>query len=402
MHGDFGPAEPDSTSGARQEQSYSPEARISIRKIYKIILFVNILINLDHGIIPAATTEIKRDLELNDVKLGILGSVVYAGLVCGSLLAGYLFQTYVTKHIICFMLALNCIALGLFPITNNMFLLSSSRLIVGFCQVFLVIFFPVWVDKYGEANKTMWLTYLQLGVPLGIVTGYIITAFYNTYNMWRGSFFTQLVLLIPCFLLFAWEDPEYLSAQSDMAKAQEVKLKEQEAREEFFFTLSQRSSEDDDYVNDIDELLIGSNEPLLQNTKIMPDEDEQLLKNTKISYFNNIKILFSKRIFISTMFAIAALYFVVTGIQFWISDYLREELHASREKVYIWFAICSITAPTSGVIFGTDLSCLSLYNLAIRWVLGSLLWWIQREICFDDYFVLWIDRDRCWDVFPFC
>lgn len=349
MHGDFGPVESDAK---RPKQTFSPDAQQSIRKIYVIILFVNILINLDHGIIPAATKEIKEDLGLNDIKLGILGSVVYAGLVCGSLLAGYLFQNYTTKYIICFMLSLNIFALGIFPLTNNILILALSRLIVGFCQVFLVIYFPVWVDKYGEDNKTMWLTYLQLGVPLGIVIGYITTAFYNSYQMWRGSFYTQLLLLCPCLVLFSLEAPTYLSAQSDMEKALEIVLQHKEREsEEFFYTLSHRSS----VVlpaRDIEDLL-AFDEPLLQNaTKILPDEDEQLLRNTKMSYVNNVKILFKRKVFMSTMMAISALYFVVTGIQFWISDYMRDELGAPKEQVYIWFAICSITAPTSGVIFG--------------------------------------------------
>ena len=32
---------------------------------------------------PAATTELKEDLELNEIQLGILGSLVYLGLVLG-------------------------------------------------------------------------------------------------------------------------------------------------------------------------------------------------------------------------------------------------------------------------------------------------------------------------------
>ena len=52
------------------------------------------------------------------------------------------------------------------------------------------------------------------------------------------------------------------------------------------------------------------------------------------------------------MFAISSLYFVITGIQFWISDYLRTVLGQEKEKVFMSFALISITGPTSGVVIG--------------------------------------------------
>ena len=52
------------------------------------------------------------------------------------------------------------------------------------------------------------------------------------------------------------------------------------------------------------------------------------------------------------MLAISSLYFVITGIQFWISDYLRTVLGQEKDKVFMSFALISITGPTSGVVIG--------------------------------------------------
>lgn len=41
---------------------------------------------MDHGVIPACTFELKKDLHINDFFLGILGSLVFAGLMTGSLI----------------------------------------------------------------------------------------------------------------------------------------------------------------------------------------------------------------------------------------------------------------------------------------------------------------------------
>ena len=52
------------------------------------------------------------------------------------------------------------------------------------------------------------------------------------------------------------------------------------------------------------------------------------------------------------MLTLASLYFVVTGIQFWISDYMRIVLKIDSNTVFTSFSIISITAPTSGVLYG--------------------------------------------------
>lgn len=52
------------------------------------------------------------------------------------------------------------------------------------------------------------------------------------------------------------------------------------------------------------------------------------------------------------MLAICCLLFIVTGIQFWISDYMQTVLKVDPGKVFTAFAVCSITAPVLGVIAG--------------------------------------------------
>lgn len=52
------------------------------------------------------------------------------------------------------------------------------------------------------------------------------------------------------------------------------------------------------------------------------------------------------------MLAISCLLFIITGIQFWISDYMQTVLHVDPKKVFITFAIVCITAPVLGVLMG--------------------------------------------------
>lgn len=57
----------------------------SIKLIYALLFFCNLLINIDHGTIPAATLNLKIDLGIDNVALGFLGSLVFLGLTLGNL-----------------------------------------------------------------------------------------------------------------------------------------------------------------------------------------------------------------------------------------------------------------------------------------------------------------------------
>lgn len=50
--------------------------------------------------------------------------------------------------------------------------------------------------------------------------------------------------------------------------------------------------------------------------------------------------------------SITCLYFVVTGIQFWFSDYMITEMGVDKSVVFTWFGIVSITGPILGVFVG--------------------------------------------------
>ena len=44
--------------------------------------------------------------------------------------------------------------------------------------------------------------------------------------------------------------------------------------------------------------------------------------------------------------------FLITGMQFWVNDYMQEVIHLESSKTYIIYAIVSISAPTLGVLTG--------------------------------------------------
>lgn len=57
-------------------------------------------------------------------------------------------------------------------------------------------------------------------------------------------------------------------------------------------------------------------------------------------------------IYIQLTLALSGLYFVVTGIQYWLPSYMHTVIHADQAVVAWYYTALSFTGPVSGVIVG--------------------------------------------------
>jgi MFS family permease len=113
------------------------------------------------------------------MELGFLGSIVYLGIVLTGTLAGHLYLRFSSKLLTIIALVLLEGSLVLLLVSQPFklqWLAYISRFLTGSFQVFLLVYYPVWIDKFGLNKKTLWLTILQICVPVGIFTGYGLTA----------------------------------------------------------------------------------------------------------------------------------------------------------------------------------------------------------------------------------
>lgn len=113
---------------------------------------------------------------MNETELGFLGSIVYLGIVIVGTLAGHLYLRFNSKLLTLIALVLLEGTLGLFVLSDQKWTAYVSRFLIGAFQVFLLVYYPVWIDKFGQDKKTLWLTLLQICVPVGIFAGYGMTA----------------------------------------------------------------------------------------------------------------------------------------------------------------------------------------------------------------------------------
>ena len=92
------------------------------------------------------------------------------------LFAGRLYQKINSKVLTLGALVALELSLALFILSSNKILAYFCRFLTGVCQVFLLVYYPIWIDKFGYKKKTLWLTLLQICVPVGIFAGYGMTA----------------------------------------------------------------------------------------------------------------------------------------------------------------------------------------------------------------------------------
>ena len=72
--------------------------------------------------------------------------------------------------------------------------------------------------------------------------------------------------------------------------------------------------------------------------------------------------------------SLTGLYWVLTGIQYWGSDYLITQINVDKGTVFIGFGIVSITGPVLGVVVGGNITtCLGGYNSRKALIITSIV-----------------------------
>ena len=93
--------------------------------------------------------------------------------------------------------------------------------------------------------------------------------------------------------------------------------------------------------------------------------------------------------FVLLALAISSLYFVVTGLQYWVSAYLMITMQIDHEEVYYYYSFTCLSAPISGVIIGGIMfNCLGGYNSPKSYALACLLGFFACISCLPIPFVM--------------
>ena len=240
----------------------------------------------------------------------------------------------------------------------------------------------MWVDDFGGSSKTFWMSLLNLATLLGIVVGYSITALFNNLHTsfdfitWRFSFYFQIFFLIFAFVVYYFTDERDLATNNIVTEkntAQNDAYANLPLLRPSFFrspSLILNMNPDQLYNEEISGLSIedevedrNSLEIEMELNQIKERASEKIeplvmhgAAPTNLDIIPAMKIFIKKQLYVISMLTLCSLFFIITAIQYWISDYMIGVLHVPQSEVFKLFVIVSLSGPSAGLIIGGKIS----------------------------------------------
>ena len=288
--------------------------------VFILYLISNILISMDHGSIPASINEL-RQLTSYDQSIGLFGSLVYFGNILGSMLFFNLINTLNRKLLLLISLLGNSVCLFTFVIIENIPFLFFNRVLVGMLQAYITIYMPVWCNQFGlKSQRNYMIALIQLVSPIGIFLGYFIASICindQIYGGWKFAFLVQAFLILILTLFFLFVPINFFS--------------------KYYYSVGDTKEE---------EKIIKKSEEAVYNAN----------QNEDLNYIQKIKVLINYKVFIYSVMAMSVLIYIITGVQYWVTDYLDAILGIKSQKDRLFlFTVACFTAPLLGVLLGTEL-----------------------------------------------
>lgn len=439
---------------AEEEELSSGPARA---RIFACICFLEVMVNFDAGVLPVTVSHVMTEFRLSFSMAGMLGALVYLGLVLCSPVAGYLLTNLPSQqNLLVVACCANSLAVLSFALAPSTIWLCVGRALIGFTQAPIIIYMPVWVDEFAPpVDATMWMSLLQASVAIGIMCGYVVAGLVVTYvgeetctdhgcysPNWRVGIYIQsigMMLFAPFFYFVAGRhvnsrgDPEgRVMHASEERLAQKLMLQslqgpglranhttqrqirrtvaQQVQQQVALHNLDGETSMDsspvappwgDEWTNRATatdkgasswKARLAKDQESVDHLHEMPEHHQSVIEQGTHALFDHIKttvgmvglfenkheagraardlenkvemslgtqlkFMFSNKIFVLLTLALSGLYFVVTGLQFWVTDYMTTPvaeggIGIDPGLVVISFALSSLTGPTAGVFFG--------------------------------------------------
>jgi len=318
-------------------------------------MFAEMVVYMEAGAVAALLDDLVTIFHLTYDQQGLLGGCVYVTICLGCPLATLLFLRFPPKWVLLVSLIINDVSVVLFFLTPPGWpnTLLGARSLIGFTQAFLCVYAPIWIDFHAPKEAiTRWFSFNQASIPAGIVLGYALATVAAQYEApagsldrgnalcaggvycWQYPFLVQVCLLVPIILggLFV---PAHLLDYMDHEEPDE-------------------EGEGPDCatgVTDVEpEPLHGGEEGSKEGAKEGPPAGRCCSPVRGAG--EEVCLILREALFTCIILLLSAIYFVVTGIQYWATDYLTTVLGGQETQVMLLVMVTSATAPISGVFFG--------------------------------------------------
>lgn len=325
------PTEPPIQQQQQQQPSLRAEftlPRINRWLIYVLILIIVFFSQLDQSSINFSIKQFKRDLALTDEEYGLFSSFNYLGKIAGSFVFMFLFNLCNRKYL--------CIVIFLMYTPNFLslilalpkLLLYVARTLIGFTNIFLFTYFPVWCDQYGiHKYKPLMITLIQVILPLGSLLGSTLSSIFE----WKFALIVELSVFAIAAVIVMCISSDYFSQNIYSIPKEELK--------------ERKANDNDNNETDYDTVSLFR-EGDCTNTK---KEDETKSESKRSSY----KILFTSPSFILWVFARAITYAPNLVLTNFLHEYLEDALGVIDESKRLGiYTVTGLIGPSIGAFLG--------------------------------------------------
>ena len=323
-----------------------------------IYLLISIIISMDTGLFTSASTLIKETLKIDDKKFGLFGSCIHFGRIFGTIIFMFIFNIFNRKNLLIISFFINCISIFCFTITDNIIILFISRIINGFCTSFGIIYFPIWIDQFGIQNKkTLMMSLLQMAFPIGMILGYTTNTLLGS-KKWKITLLIETISLFIFNLFIIFIPKKYYSKKlcfkqhfdgvEKIKQMKKIKIRKK-SNQDSKLTNNYKKK----YSNDINESNNKNNIEINRNSLFSQNNLDNKKNDDIFSFKKKIKFIITNKIYICTILYKSINQFILSGLTFWLTDYLENILEEknSFQRLYIYIEAIVI-GPIIGIAIG--------------------------------------------------
>jgi len=333
----------------------------SVGYLFSGIVVTMIFVNFDSGATAAVLDDLERGCPMRGphtpnpsfdpeypcltvVEQGILGALPYVGLCIGCPLAALLLQHYSPKLVVLLALIFEATATMVFAWVIGKYYLYAAKLLVGLSQSAICIYTPVWVDRFGPpSQKTTWIGVVQGTGAIGTMVGYGAAGYMTATGIfYQNAFRIQAFGLVLCSLCLSLVprgqiDIAIAGAAAHLDSSPEV-LHTPQTPVSHLASFAGRSA--------------TMHQGTLTGTLVSSRGTSSFLDAPPEGVWSASCELLSNRVWRSATIALCALFFIVTGVQYWSSKYFIVSFGQPKVRVNTIFVCIAGSAPAIGIVAG--------------------------------------------------
>jgi len=333
--------------------------------LFWTLIITSILINLDHGAIPASTQEIQDDLEIDTTAIGLFGSLVYIGTAAGALFLSVMGNKLNRRLLVGAGFLMSGICLYTFTVWNNLPFLCVNRCLVGFFQSMVSVYTPIWIDQFSPGTyNTVFMSIFQISSPVGLILGYIVAYLVKDKYSWKVAFIIQAIgvgFFSISYLFFDDKlfsnnlnkykdhDPDY----EEIVKAnQETGVNNSNSHNNTSDNSKGESKKEEEILSKEETSKVKEENIVIERKPSEISRFQPSFNPEKSHYLHDFVKLVKQPVYIFACLSITCLFFISTAMTFWTTDYLTNVMEFEDGAVTTSFIIISLSGPVSGLILG--------------------------------------------------